>query len=123
MVDIRAEPDTEFAPQAHASSYRIFESKSGLRYRQIKMSFQRNVFLSYSYFRLKNNNFINIHSLIFGIFSELGGRISMIKSWITEKANRTVMERDTFSPQSAGSQNTPNATNMIKIVGQMMLNT
>ena len=64
-----------------------------------------------------------IHLLILGIFSELGGMISIMTSWITEKARSTVMAKDTFSPLSAGNQNTPRATARIKAVGQMMLKT
>ena len=60
---------------------------------------------------------------ISGVSLELTGVMSRMVIWVTEKARRTVMEREIFSPQLAGSQNTPSATSMMRRVGAMILRT
>ena len=44
--------------------------------------------------------------LIFGVKSEVLGVLSIMTSWKTEKARRTVIPSDTFSPLAGGSQKT-----------------
>ena len=55
-----------------------------------------------------------------GVCLELTGVMSRMTICVTEKARRTVMESEIFSPQLAGSQKTPSATSRMSRVGARM---
>ena len=62
-----------------------------------------------------------VNSLMTGVKSEVRGVLSMMTSWKTEKASRTVIPSDTFSPLSGGSRKTASEMLSTNIEGQMML--
>ena len=62
-----------------------------------------------------------LYSQSTGKKSDVVGDLSARTSWNTEKARRMVIPRDTFSPESAGSQNMSSASATIIIHGARML--
>ena len=61
-----------------------------------------------------------MYILNLGVTSELTGVLSDRMSWKTEAASSTVIPRETFSPLSGGSQNTPNDRTRSKTKGNTM---
>ena len=64
---------------------------------------------------------LKMYSHSTGKKSDVVGDLSARTSWNTEKASKMVIPRDTFSPESAGSQNMSSASATIMMHGARML--